>query len=450
MTTKEPDLAHRQGIAAARRVGARLGLTDGCDYQTLYDAYRVTYAYQAPLTVRIADDMLADLRADANGSGTDRVVALGRDGHSLSLALRGLLPDFHRRHVSDVVVSRALAENALQDLESQGGHFPLVRAYRRVAPRVDPADTVAGFRVLTEYLRSRGVPVGVPGSGVTVLDTSFKGTVQELLAAVYPETTFQGRYAFLAELPDDPHPGSKRGYEVHLRAGETRQGRPFYELPADESRTFAHVLGINAVEELLDGPRTSPVKIGRHGPVQTAQRKRPDLLLGLSRGRISTRLRSLPVREGVKVVNLWAVSDRARNAATVRESGGDHRAGLEADVHRFRSELRAWISGGSTDPGLREMLDAFVHRSDFRHAEQLGRALDRARWPEQRTAAIWAGYDHCASDDDKRVFVQNVLNGIQTGGGTDGRGPRRGTGSEPGRGSDPGVARDGGDGRDPV
>ncbi|MGC4941348.1 hypothetical protein [Kribbella sp. DT2] len=166
MTTDEPDFAHRQGIGAARRVGARLGLT---------------------------------------------------------VAMRRLDPAFHRRHISDVVVSRALAENALQDLERQGGDFPLVHAYRRVASRVDPADTVAGFRVLTEYLRSRGVPVGRPGSRVTVLDTSFKGTVQELLAAIHPETNFRGKYAFLAESPDDPHPGSKQGYEVHLRQG--RRGR---------------------------------------------------------------------------------------------------------------------------------------------------------------------------------------------------------------------------------
>ncbi|GAB3825629.1 ABC transporter permease [Kribbella italica] len=447
MTTDEPDFAHRQGIAAARRVGAKVGLTAGDDYQTLYDAYRTTYAYQAPLVVRIADDMLADQRAEA---GTDRVVALGRDGHSLAVAMRRLDPAFYRRHVSDVVVSRALTENALQDLERQGADFPLVHAFRRVASRVDPAHTVGGFRVLTEYLLSRGVPVGRPGSRVTVLDTSFKGTVQELLAAIYPETTFRGRYAFLGESPDDPHPGSKQGYEVHLRAGETRQGRPFYVLPADESKTFGHVLGINAVEELLDGPLTSPVRIDRYGPVQTAQRKQPDLLYGLSRGRISPRLRPLPVREGVKLVNLRAVADRAGYAAAVRDTGGNYRAGLEAGVQRFRSELRAWIRGGETDAGLQEQLDAFVHRSDFRHAERLGRALERARLPEQGTAAIWAGYDHCASDDDKRVFVQNVLNAIQTGGGTDGRGPRPGTGSGSGRGPDPGVARDGGDGRDPL
>jgi hypothetical protein len=450
MTTEGPDFAHRQGIAAARRVGAKLGLTESGDYQTLYDAYRIVYAYQAPLVVRIADDMLADLRADVGSHRADRVVALGRDGHSLALAMRGLDQRFYRAHVSNVVVSRALAENALQDLEQREGRdFPQVHGFRRVASRVDPADIHAGFDALTQYLRSRQVPVGLEGSRVTVLDTSFKGTVQELLAAAYPQTTFQGRYAFFAESPLDPHPGSKRGYEVHLRAGETPQARPFYALPADESKTFAHVLGINAVEELLDGPMSSPVRIAVSGPEQTGQRNLPDQLLGLSRGRISPRLRRLPVREGVKTVNLLAVADRAAHAAAVRDAGGDYRAGLESGARRFRTALRAWIGGAETDPGLKELLDSFVRRSDLRHAEQLGRGLERARLPDRDVTALWVAYDRCANDDDKRVFVQNALNAIQTGGGTDGRGPGPRTGSEPGRGPDPGVARDGRAEREP-
>jgi hypothetical protein len=449
MATEASGFPHQHGVAAARRIGRKLRFTEDHDFQTLYDAYRTTFAYHAPLIVKIADEMLADLRADVGSHHGDRVMALGRDGHSLALAMRGLDLPFYRQHVSNVVVSRALVENALQDLERNAGReFPQVHGFRRVASRVDPADIHAGFRVLSEYLRSRKVPVGHQGSRITVLDTSFKGTVQELLAAVYPQTAFRGRYAFFAESPHDPHPGSKQGYEVHLYAGQTREARPFYELPADESKTFAHVLGINAVEELLDGPMSSPVRIGKRGPEQTGQRNLPNSLLGLSLGRISPRLRPLLVREGVKLANLRAVADRAEYAAAVRDAGGNYRAGLESGARTFRTELRAWITGADTDPRLAELLDAFVRRSDLRSAEQLGRALERARVPEQRVEKIWAAYDQCASDDDKRVFVQNVLTAIQTGGGTDGRGPGRRRDSDPGRGSDPGVARDGGDERD--
>ncbi|GAA0945347.1 hypothetical protein GCM10009554_40080 [Kribbella koreensis] len=415
-----------RGDLAARRVAAKLGIVDDGDIQTLRDAYNVAYDLPAALIVRVADDMLADLRSDIGSRRTDRVVALGRDGHSLAIAMARLDGRFFRRHCSNIVVSRALVENALQDLEHHlGREFPQVQGFRRVASRVDPADTVGGLRVLSDYLQRHRIPVGRPDSRVTVFDTSFKGTVQELLSATYPETTFNGRYAFLGESPHDPHPGSKKGYEVHLSAAQTRQGKPFYVLPADESKTFAHQLAINSIEEQFDGPMTSPVRIGAGGPAQTGQRNAPELLTGLSRGRISARLQGLRVREGVKVVNLLAVAGRAQDAASARDAGREYRPRLEHDALRYRAEIRAWISGGETDPRLKEFLDSFVRRGDKQHAELLQRTLDSVRAPAADGAAIWAAYDRCGSDDDKRVFVQNVLSSAQPRGGMDGRQPER-------------------------
>jgi hypothetical protein len=413
-------MATERGDQAAHRVAGLLGIDSQDDVRTLRDAYAVAYEFLAPLIVRIADDMLADLRADVGSRRTDRVVALGRDGHSLALAMAKLDHRFFRQHVSNVVLSRALVENALQDLENhQGLKFPQVQGYRRVASRVDPADTIGGFRILSDYLQANHVPVGQPQSRITVFDTSFKGTVQELLAAIYPETTVTGRYAFFGESPHDPHPGSKKGYEVHLAADQTRQGRPFYELPAEESKTFAHQLAINSVEELLDGPMTSPVRIGADGPAQTGQRNEPGQLVGLSQGLVSPRLRHLRVREGVKVVNLLAVAHCAQHAALLRDSGGDYRPRLEVGAQRFRAEIRGWIGGGETDPRLKEFLDSFVHRADKQQAELLQRALESAQVPASDSAPIWAAYDRCGSYDDKRVFVQNVLSSAQSAGGRD-------------------------------
>lgn len=420
MATDPADSVPTRGAAVARRVATKLGIHDPQDIGTLRDAYIVTYEFPAPLMVRIADDMLADLRADVGSHRTDRIAALGRDGHSLAIAMARLDRQFVQRHVSNLVLSRALVENALQDLESHLGlEFPQVRGFRRVASRVDPADTIGGFRVLSDYLQAHGVPVARPGSRVTVFDTSFKGTVQELLAAVYPETTFTGRYAFLGESPYDPHPGSKKGYEVHLTTSQSRQGRPFYVLPAEESKTFAHQLAINSVEELLDGPMTSPVRIGADGPAQTGQRNEPALLVGLSQGRVSPRLRQLRVREGVKVVNLLAVADCARDVAALRDSGADYRRRLEVGARRYRDEIRAWIGDRETDPRLKEFLDSFVHRTDKQHVQLLERTLASSRVPASDHAAIWAAFDRCGSDDDKQVFVQNVLSSAQAGGGID-------------------------------
>ncbi|TDW22270.1 ABC transporter permease [Kribbella kalugense] len=430
------DFVSARSTRTALRVAAKLGISEVADKKTLRDAYLVAYQFPAPLMVRVADDMLADLRADV-ARKTDRIVALGRDGHHLALAMTRLDGQFYRRHVSNLVLSRALVENALQDLEHhQGLRFPQVHGFRRVAPRVDPADTIGGFRVLTDYLQANQVPAGRPGSRVSVFDTSFKGTVQELLAAAYPETTFTGRYAFLGESPDDPHPGSKKGYEVHLAGTESRQGRPLYVLPADESKTFAHQLALNSIEELLDGPMSSPVRIGARGPEQSGQRHHPMLLEGLSRGRVSPRLRDLRVREGVKVVNLMAVADLARDVAVLRDAGGNYRSWLDDWSTRFRSEIRAWIGDRSTDPRLAEFLDSFVHRSDKQQADALQKTLDRGHVPERDREAIWAAYERCGSDGDKRVFVDNVFNSMRISGGGNGQ---RGGGS---RGRVDGARRD--------
>ncbi len=245
-----PDNANfvlERSARTARRVAAQLSISDLADITTLRDAYLVAYEFPAPLMVRVADDMLADLRDDVAARKVDRVVALGRDGHHLALAMGRLDGEFFRRHGSNLVLSRLLVENALQDLERhQGLTFPQLHAFRGAAPRVNPADTIGGLRVLTDYLHDEHVPVGRPGSRVALVDTSFKGSVQELLAAVYPETEFLGRYAFYGESPDDPHPGSKKGYEVHLAASETQQGRALDVLPADESKTFGHRLPCTA------------------------------------------------------------------------------------------------------------------------------------------------------------------------------------------------------------
>jgi hypothetical protein len=371
--------------------------------------------------------MLADLRDDVAARKVDRVVALGRDGHHLALAMGQLDGQFFRRHGSNLVLSRLLVENALQDLERhQGLTFPQLRAFRGAASRVNPTDTVGGLRVLTDYLHDEGVPVGRPGSRVALVDTSFKGSVQELLAAVYPETEFVGRYAFHGESPYDPHPGSKKGYEVHLSATEA-QGRALEVLPADESKTFGHRIALHSIEKLLNGPMSSPERIGVRGPEQVGQRHDPESLNGLSRGRLSPRLRDPRVREGVKVVNLRAVADLARDVAVLRAGGGDYRSWLDDWAGRYRTEIRAWIGDRSPDPRLAELLDSFVYRADNRQVEALQKTLDRAQVPDRDREAIWAAYERCGNDGDKQVFVENVFTSMRPAGGGDGRGQRDGS-----------------------
>ena len=439
----ESDSLRRRGTQRAQVIGSKLGLTDPSHLAALRDAYLVTYEFPAPLMVRVADDMLADLRHDIAARRVDRAVALGRDGHHLALAMKQFDAGFYRRHISNLVLSRVLVESALQDLEChQGLTFPKVQGFRTTAHRVDPARTVAAFRTLTDYLHDERVPVGRPGSRVALVDTSFKGSVQELLAAVYPETGFLGRYAFYGESPDDPHPGSKKGYEVHLSAAETNGGRALEVLPADEAKTFGHRIAVHSVEKLLNGPMTSPERMGVHGPEQAGQRHEQDALRGISRGRLSARLEEPAVRECVKVMNLKAVSDLARDCAVLRDAGGNYRVRLDDGAARYRQEIRAWISSRPADQRLAEFLDSFVYRSDNRQVEALQKTLDRARAPERDRQAIWDAYERCGSDGDKRVFVENVGNAMRKGGGGDGRGQQAGGGS---RGHMDGARRDGRD-----
>ncbi|MFF0343053.1 hypothetical protein [Kribbella sp. NPDC004875] len=126
-------------------------------------------------------------------------------------------------------------------------------------------------------------------------------------------------------------------------------------------------------------------------------------------------------------MNLRAVRDLAHDVAVLRDAGGNYRGRLDDGAARYRGEIRAWISGGPTDPRLAEFLDSFVYRSDNRQVEALQNTLDRARVPERDRPPIWAAYEQCGSDGDKRVFVENVFNAMRRGSGGDGRGRRDGS-----------------------
>ncbi|WP_308252410.1 methyltransferase domain-containing protein, partial [Pseudonocardia sp. KRD291] len=59
-----------------------------------------------------------------------------------------------------------------------------------------------------------------------MVDNSFKGTIQELLTAAYPNTAFAGRYSLRATHPADPHPETKVGYAFHQPARPRWRGAP--------------------------------------------------------------------------------------------------------------------------------------------------------------------------------------------------------------------------------
>ncbi len=404
---------HRSGSDGADRavhvVAERLHLTDPHALSALTEAYHVASTYTAPFIVDIAHDIVADLKADIAVDPGAVVVFVGRDGHSLAVATEQLEPEFFREHCKEVVLSRAVVESAVQDTERNlGARYPQLADFRQAAGKV-AGDPTGSMDVLTRYLNARGVPVGEDGSHVILVDTSYKGTVQELLAALYPETRFQGRYAFFGESPSDPHPGSKTGYAVHLDAVHGG-GRPLADLPVDPALTFAHQDAIGSIEETLHGSMGSPRGFGADGrPLQQPQHLEPDQLKGLNPTTVASGYVDPLVREAVMDINLIAVHDVAAHAAAVRDAGGDWRAELDAGASAFRQEIRNWISGSDrTDAQFSEIMSSFVRRLDKSLVANLSDLLRRSGLDQVQTDAIWRQYGQLGTIAERRAFVESL------------------------------------------
>jgi hypothetical protein len=373
-------------------------------------AYAVFREHSGPFMTSVAAEMLDDLKQDVR-QDPDRVVAfLGRDGHSLAVAVRGLDPEFFDRHCREVVLSRAVVDGALQDLEKNlGVTFPAVEGFRGARNKVDPDRVDGTFRNLTEYLRESGVPLGREGSAVTVVDTSFKGTVQELLSAAYPETDLYGRYAFLGVSPSDPHPEAKQGYVFHQEPDGVWQGLPLQYLPDDRSQTFGNQDALGVIEETLHGPLGSPRSIGAGGPEQEPQRHEPDPLVGLNPVLVARQYRDPAVREAVKTAAVLAVYDSAVAAGESRAAGRDWRAELTAAREKFTDQVRSWVAKDSgADAKLSTVLDSFVRRNDKNVIKTLDRALAKAGIGPEMADPLWRQFAKTASLEEKKQFLQRV------------------------------------------
>ncbi|MFF5338506.1 ABC transporter permease [Streptomyces sp. NPDC013181] len=354
------------------------------------EAYEVVRRVHGPLITSITARMLPDLQQDA-ATGR-RIVFLGRDAHSFAAAARALDPGLFADHCSEVVLSRVVADAAVQDLEvHRGARFPEIEGFRATRKRVPPDEVPGAYRRLTAYLRAAGVPVGLPDSAVTLVDSSFKGTVQELIAAAYPQTDFEGRYAFFGAAPDDPNPQRKHGYVVHLAAEETGEGRgwPLDDLHSDPAKTFASKDPINAIEDTLNGPMDTPLRITSGGPLQRTQREDPEYLVGFNPILVPHRYRDPSTREAIKAAALLAVHDAAVEAAAHRTRPGWHES-MQQQHERATAEIRAWTERSpQVDPLLKTVLDSMARRTDHPVVSQLQDHLTAAGIPERDAERLW-------------------------------------------------------------
>lgn len=393
-------------------VAARYGLTDPDSIDAVVTAYDVVSRYSGPFLTGAAADILSGLRSDANADPRRVAMFLGRDGLPLAAAAHALDPQFSAARTRTITLSRVVLEHALRDLEDhRTAPLALPDGFRVNAP----GDTTGAYRALTRFLRDQGVPVNHPDSVVTVVDTSYKGTSQEMLAAAYPRTEFSGRYAFFGAHPEDPHPGTKTGHVLH-RDPDPNHGYPLRDhLPADRGMTFAHIEAIAAIEDLHHGPDAKPVRWGPDGPQMAPLESTEVELRDLNPTRVAPPFRDLRVREAVHEAALLAVGDTAAAAgARLRAGDPDWRAQLEEAAEQFTDELRTWIAlpdpaqRSELDPHLRLVLDGFAHRTEREAVHELTAVLEDHGQDRDSPHPAWSELAASTTDQERHAVVAKV------------------------------------------
>lgn len=342
--------------------------------QALHDATALTERYLGPFITKIAVDMLGDLLAAVRRDPGAVVVFQGRDGFVFGHAVAALSPDFFAAHCVPMYLSRALVQSALCALEERtDAVFTGLGSFRSRVP--DGAPSRAAWAELTAYFLRSGVPIGAPGSVIHLVDTGLKGSIQEMLSALYPQTVFHGHLAFHAAGADDPHPGSKRGYVLHLDGPDSGSGAALRgALPSDRAMTFHHRHAILAVERLVQGSHCSPERFGPNGqPFAPRARHDPAPTRDIDPSRIVPPYGEPRLREGVRsMVTLGicryaaALAERITSDPEWLDTAAESAwyAELEQRGDEFADEIRLWVRAEADgDRRLRTLLDAFVPRN---------------------------------------------------------------------------------------
>jgi hypothetical protein len=302
--------------AAVAQAAAAVGLTDQAGLAAVAEAYEVVRDHIAPMVVSVAMDMLVDFRQQVAANPDHKIVFVGRDGHALALVVQELDQAFFAESCREVVIPRSVGMLAILDAESEGAaRFPDSFRWKFSGRQPDFTDA---RQDLHEHLMSRGVPTA-PGSSITIVDSSFKGTVQEMLAALYPDIDFQGAYIWHGPTRGDPHPGTKRGY---LQETTTPPG---------------DIWGTVTYEYSMRGSWTSPTGYRPDGtPIQIPIRADSDPRHKINRDGIAPRYWDATVRDAIMEANQQAAVDYARHIASVPDPSPELEAGVPGVQTRYR------------------------------------------------------------------------------------------------------------------
>jgi len=377
--------------------------------RALSTAYQVSWQYLAPFITKVAADMLPDLKRITAANYRAQVIFIGRDGFSLGYVIRQMDPLFHNQRCREFQVSRSMADAAVHEAES----WPLtglggIAAFRKDGPHRSPTRARTGWQDLVQAFERDAAYLDRSGAEFVLVDTGYKGSIQEMLAAAFPTAKFHGCYVFCGESPDDPHPGTKKGYALHLHAENSFGGRAIRDhLLDDPDLTFAHHDAIVAVEELLkgaDSPASASAKPGNES-----------CLAGLNPIRVAHEYTTNSVREAVLAMVLRATSDYAAlYAATQGPAIRIARAALAEGAERLRRELHDWMARRPGHSALRRLLDSFVRRADKDLVERLAGAMQAMALTPAQRHALWAGFDACDSLTCKEHLVTSCTHTPQS------------------------------------
>jgi hypothetical protein len=220
-------------------------------------------------------------------------------------------------------------------------------------PTAADIEAVAGR--LRGYIADQGIELGQPGRPITLVDSSFKGTLQIMLSTIIEDTHFDSAMMWHGKHPDDPHTGAKVGYAADFPSGYDKALDPKYE-------TILY-------EYLMRGPLSSPFVFDEHG--LPAQRPESEVSPFGKEGIeeiAADRYLPLAVRDAVLALNREAVRDYARHIAMTPDPSEE----LLAGFYHYRQIADSWATLDMDHPTgvpdrLRTYLDSFVRGGRDRH-----------------------------------------------------------------------------------
>lgn len=408
MTIFEPDPQVRDLSIGSIALSYRIERAD--HYQALRNFYDVVYRHFSPFVSKISCEILDDLDGDPSFDENSRLVCLERDGRPYAINFQAIRPELSGR-VREVTASRLIVERALQDREKNAGvKFPQLEGFRHGRTEISAQDVTGASLLLTRELAAADVlpsatDIGRPKQA-RMVDIGIKGTIQEALAALYPETQFLGHYAMYFSNPSDPHPGTKKGYELHVEGP-----RPWWPrghariMPEDPKYTFAHLDAVKAIEDILCGPWASATHLDENGPVRERLRYNENEFVEINPLKVSLVYQHRILREASRELGHHAVADFAQALALSRNGVASQRGRLVEATDEFRELTRDWVLKRPVDPTVQTVLDSFVRRCDYAHVKKLNRHIRRQNVPVREAVELWHRLDGLETDAQRDALI---------------------------------------------